>query len=470
MESSQLTAPPESPRGRSAETYRKGDGGAAAHDPRSATQADSPQNADAANPHNTEGPVDEKSLPRPSRLWLIGLAAGLLVALAILFAFGLIPRLHRNAELKADAASAADAAVPVSLATPRLADATTSVALPGTLRPWREVSIYARTTGYLKQWHADISNHVVAGQLLAEIDAPEVDHQLLEAKSNLQQMKAAKAKAEADLTLARNTAERFEKLVSRPSEAGAPGPIDSVTKQELDEKRAARDAAQSSVEAAAANIEAAEANVKRLTDLQSFEKVTAPFAGVITSRPYDTGAYISAGGTGGAREIYRIAQNDTLRAFVNVPQSIALSIEKGQDVSVEAKERPGRSFVGKVMGTTNYLDQASRSLLTEVKLPNSDAALLPGMYVQATFTITRDRPPLVIPASSLIITPEGTHVAIVKDDHAAHYQRVELGLDFGKEVEVLTGLNAADRIVTNPGERLADGVRVKELAAAPSKG
>lgn len=467
MEGSQLTAPPEPPRTAPDQGRRRTpDAPSASHEASDAARVN--DGAPAGVPHNPEGLVEESSLPRPSRGWMVGLAIGAAAILVVLFAFGFVPRLHRNAELKADAAAATEGAAPVTLITPRLAKATTSVSLPGTLRPWREVSIYARTTGYLKKWYADISNHVEAGQLLAEIDAPEVDHQLLEAKSNLQQMKAAKAKAEADLTLARNTADRFQKLTGRASEQGGAGPIDSVTQQELDEKRAARDAAESSVEAAIANIEAAEANVKRLADMQSFEKIIAPFDGVITSRPYDNGAFISAGGVGGVREIYRIAQNDTLRAFVNVPQSIALSIEKGQDVSIEAKERTGRKFVGKVMGTTNYLDPATRSLLTEIKLPNPDAALLPGMYVQATFTVTREHPPLVIPSSSLIITPEGARVAVVKGDHIAHYQPVELGLDFGKEVEVLSGLTASDRIVTNPGERLADGVQVKELPSPPA--
>ncbi len=405
-------------------------------------------NVQADSPHGDWGEIH-----RPRRRSLVIVTIVAVVLLAVLLAVGLIPRLHQSHEVAAEAAAALNAPVMVNVVRPQPADKTFAITVPGTLRPWQEVSVFARTTGYLRKWYADISSQVKAGDLLAEIDAPEVDAQLRAAQAALQQMKAALARAESDLQIARVTNERYLAL------AGTSG----VTQQDLDLKQADFNAAVANRESAKANVAAAEANVKRLSDLQSYEKVYAPFGGVITSRPYDTGSLILADPTAtDVKPMYKIAANDVLRAFVNVPQSSALSIRKGMDTKVNAKELPSRTFAGKVMGTTNYLDLNDRTLLTEVKVPNDEHALLPGMYVNVGFTVERLESPLLISAPAIIQSSDGIQVAVVRDGKA-HFQKIELGRDFGTTVEVLSGLRPDDQVIGNPGERIGEGVAVKAI-------
>jgi RND family efflux transporter MFP subunit len=330
------------------------------------------------------------------------------------------------------------------------------ITIPGTLRPWQEVSIYARTAGYLKKFYVDISNQVESGQLLAEIDTPEVNQELRQAQAALLQTQAAVTKATADRDLAKVTWGRYQQLT-------APN---YVSQQEADEKQAALHVAESALESANANVAAAEANVQKLTEMQSFQKVYAPFAGVITGRGYDVGSLIIANPTAtDVKPMYKIAENDVLRAFVNVPQSASLQIVKGMDVKVTVRERPGRTFAGKVMGTTNYLDPANRSLLTEVKVtnvrePGGEFALLPGMYVQVSFDVKRTTPPLVVPGPAIVSDAQGTQVAVLRDG-AAHFQKVTLGQDYGKEVEIVEGLTGDEQVITNPGERIVEGTVVR---------
>jgi RND family efflux transporter MFP subunit len=343
------------------------------------------------------------------------------------------------------------------------AAATLTVKMPGTLRPWQEVSIFARTTGYLKKYYVDISNDVTAGQLMAEIDAPEVDQELDQSKAAQLQAQAAVTKATTDRDLAKVTLDRYQSLKE----------THSIAPQDLDEKQSACDAAIAALAQAKANLAAAEANVRRLTELQSFEKVVAPFSGVVTGRAYDVGSYIMGNPTGvDIKPMYKIAENDILRAFVNVPQSNALQIKKGMEVEVTVRERPGRVYKGNVMGTTNYLDPANRSLLTEVKIPNPQEpdgrfSLLPGMFCEAGFNVTRDQAPLLIPAPALVTNAEGTQVAVVRDGKA-HFQTITLGPDHGTEIEVVAGLNGDEQIIANPGERIAEGVAV--ATATPAAG
>ncbi len=295
--------------------------------------------------------------------------------------------------------------------------------------------------------------------MLAEIDAPEVDAQLGQAQASLQQMQGALAKAESDLQIAKLTNERYQAIRNTVG----------VTQQDLDQKQSDYNAALANREAAKANVAAAQANVKRLSDLKAYEKVYAPFAGVITSRPYDTGTLINADPTDiNVKPMYKIAENDVLRAFVNIPQSSALSILKGMDTSVAARERPGHTYVGKVMGTTNYLDQVDRTLLTEIKVPNDDRSLLPGMYVQVTFTVNQIQPPLIIPGPAIVQGADGNQVAVVIDGKV-HFQKVQLGRDFGSTVEIVGGLEGNEQVIANPGERIAEGVRVEASSSASSQ-
>jgi RND family efflux transporter MFP subunit len=421
--------------------------------------------------HAADHDHDEVDLnvPEPRPVWVVVAGVVAVLVLGALLVVGLIPRHRQEKELHADVL-AADAPVPVNTARPRRAPAVLELNLPGTLRPWKEVSMYARTSGYLKKYHVDISNRVEEGQLLAEIDTPEIEQELRQAQAALVQTRAAVAKATADRDLARVTSERYQQLVKS----------NHVSQQDADEKQGALNAAESTLASANANVIAAEANVQRFTELQQFQEMHAPFSGVVTGRGYDIGSLIIANPQAtDVRPMYKIAQNDVLRAFVNVPQSSALAIRKGMEVKVTAKERPGRVFKGVVMGTTNYLDPTSRSLMTEVKVPNAtepggEFALLPGMFVSVSFAVTRDTPPLVIPAPALVTSAEGTQV-VVAADGAARFRPVTLGQDYGSEIEIVEGLSGDEEVIANPGERIAEGTSVivnpaePHHAAAPAK-
>ncbi len=436
MDRAQLTPPPHK------SEYRS--------DVRPAANADSAGNGHAAAEDFDHDRIN-LNVHKPGGAWIIGSVVAVVIVLGALLAVGLLPRLHQNKELAADATAAENAPIQVNVTRPHRAPAVMNVALPGTLRPWQEVSIFARTTGYLKGFYVDISEQVKKGQLMAEIDSPEVDQQLRGAKATLLQFQAAQTKAESDLELAEATWKRFETL------KGTSG----ITQLELDQYKAAANSARAGVASAKANVASGEAEVQRLTELQGFEKVTAPFSGVVTGRTYDVGAMIIANPTSlDIKPMFKIAMNDVLRVFVNVPQSSALMIKKGMDVKVAARERPGRTYMGKVMGTTNYLDPTNRSLLTEIKVDNQDLSLLPGMYVDASFSVVREKPPLIIPAPALVTGANGNQVALVEDGKI-HFRTIELGVDYGKELEIVGGLEGDEQIVTNPGERTNEGVAVR---------
>ncbi|HZL36930.1 MAG TPA: efflux RND transporter periplasmic adaptor subunit [Tepidisphaeraceae bacterium] len=383
--------------------------------------------------------------------WIIAAVVVIGVLIAVLFAVGFLPRLGVNKELARDADAALHAAVPVTVVKPRRADAIMQVRLPGTLRPWQEVSIFARTTGYLAHFDVDISNQVKKGQLMAKIDSPEVDAQLRGAQAMLLQQQAAAAKAQTDLGLAQTTWKRFESL------RGTSG----VTQQELDQYQSNYNAAVSTLGVATANIAVAQADVRRLTDMQKFETITAPFSGVVTGRAFDVGAMILANPTSvDTQPMFKIAENDTLRAFIYVPQNYSLTIKQGMKVNITSRERPGRVFVGEVLGTTNYLDPAARSLMTEVKIVNPDLALLPGMYVEANFQVKRDHPPLLIPGPAVVINADGDQVGVVQDNKI-HYKKVKLGVDYGNNIEIISGLDINDQVIENPGGKTVEGAAAK---------
>lgn len=395
----------------------------------------------------------------PRRASMVFVGVLVVAILAALLALGIIPRQRVSAETAADADAALNAPVPVSVIHAKPANPVLKISLPGNLRPWQEVSIFARTTGYLKKFVVDINDRVKAGQLMAEIETPEVDQQLKQAQAAVEQAKAAAQKAQSDLGLAQVTYNRYEQLAR----------TGSVTAQDLDTNRATMVADAANLEAAKANVHAAEANVQRLEQLVSFEKINAPFSGVVTGRTFDVGALINADPTSAdIKPMFKIAQNDVLRVFVNVPQSDALQIRKGQHVDVHARELPGRTFSGTVMGTTNYLDQTNRSLLTEVKVQNETDAdgsfiLLPGMYVTVDVELHRDKPPLVIPAPALVSNTDGTQVAVVEDGKV-HFVKVDLGNDSGNEVEIVNGLQGDESIIATPGERTVEGAPVKVVS------
>jgi RND family efflux transporter MFP subunit len=319
----------------------------------------------------------------------------------------------------------------VKTALPQTASAGQTLALPGTLQGFVQSPISARASGYLKRWTKDIGSRVQKGELLAEIETPEIDQQLSQAI-------AARQQAASSLELARSTVARWEALRKK----------DVVSQQDLDERRSA-------VAQATANVAAADANVQRLQQTEGFKRVLAPFAGVITRRNVDVGDLIDAGGAG-SRALFLLAQTDPLRVYVNVPQAYAQLVKTGQPVVVTQAELRGQSFRGEVARTSGAIDAATRMMQVEVSLPNRDGTLLPGAYVQVSLPLAASQS-LSIPANALLFRAEGTRVAVVDAAGRVHLRAVGLGRNYGTTVEVLDGLTAKDRMVLNPSDSLAEG-------------
>jgi RND family efflux transporter MFP subunit len=329
------------------------------------------------------------------------------------------------------------------------------VVLPGNIQAIEETPIYARANGYVRRRLADIGDPVRGGQLLAEIETPELDQQFMQARANLQQARATLVQTRATLELARITAERWDELERR----------ELVARQEADQQRSALAVSQANFNAAQATVNAQEANVRQLEAMQAFRRVTAPFDGIITARNVEVGALITAGSSTTTPQLLRIARIDTLRIHVNVPQPFVPSIQPGQNAQVLVQEFPQRLFTGQVIRTANALDPTSRTLLTEVQLSNRDATLLPGMYAQVKFVITRANPPWLIPANTLVIRADGPQVATVREGHTVHYRKVVVGRDYGTEIEISSGLGGAEALITNPNGDLAEGTPVQVVAA-----
>jgi len=321
----------------------------------------------------------------------------------------------------------------VQTALPRTPTAGQTLSLPGTLQGFVQSPISARASGYLKRWTKDIGSRVEKGELLAEVETPEIDQQLSQAV-------AARAQAASGLELARSTADRWEALRKK----------DVVSQQELDERRSA-------VAQATSNVAAADANVQRLKQTEGFKRVVAPFAGVITRRNVDVGDLIDAGSGGGAgRALFLLAQTDPLRVYINVPQAYAQLVKAGQPVVVTQAELRGQTFKGQVARTAGSIDTTTRMMQVEVSLPNSDGALLPGAYVQVSLPLAASRT-LSVPSNALLFRAEGTRIAVVDPQGRVNLRAVTLGRNYGENVEVIDGLEHTDRMVLNPSDSLAEG-------------
>ena len=317
--------------------------------------------------------------------------------------------------------------------------------LPGTLLGVVESTVYARSSGYVVRWVKDIGSSVKKGELLAEIAAPEIDQELSQAVS-------ARAQAAASSSLAKSTAERWQALRQK----------DAVTQQDLDEH-------QSAYTQAAANLAAADANVGRLEKLRGFNRVVAPFDGVLTRRNVDVGDLVNAGNGGTGQALFAVAQVDPLRLYVYVPQLYARQVKIGDVVTVTLAERVGQQYRGTIARTARAIDTATRTMQVEIRVPNPTGALIAGSYVQVTLPINVDAQALVVPTNVLLFRPEGTRVALVDPGGHVHLAAVKLGTDFGTRVEILSGLSSTDQIIMNPADSLADG-DVVTLPAALTKG
>jgi RND family efflux transporter MFP subunit len=366
----------------------------------------------------------------------IGLIVGLAIALGLLLAAGLWPKWHA---LSAAQAEASRETLPAALfVVAKRGKSKADLTLPASLLALQETTIHARTNGYLKRLLVDIGDRVKAGQLLAEIEAPEVDRELDQAQAALGQVKA-------NLELARVTSERYAALLGD----------DAVSPQEVDEKRGVH-------EARVADYAAAQANIRRLEQLRSFQRVTAPFAGTIIARNVEVGTLIQSGASSSGW-LFRLAHTDTIRVHANVPQSSMRLIKAGMDASLTVPELGERSFAAKVVRSSGAFDAATRTMVVEMHVPNRDGALLPGMYGQIRFALVNPEPSLQVPVNALMIGGDGPRVATIDAGDVVRIKPVKLGRDFGKEIEILEGLQDNDRVVSNPRDNLTEGVKVRAV-------
>ena len=405
----------------------------------------SPREPDAPDTAATEADPDEGRRRRrfgSPALWLVGIAA---IALGVAIYLGLQDRRGAGAAL---VRVTEDAAIPVvSVARPVEGAPTDELTLPGTTRAFTDAAIYARTSGYLKRWLVDIGTRVKQGQLLAEIETPEIDQQLRQARAQLDT-------AQANLDLAKTTAARWQTLLK----------TQSVSQQETDEKVG-------DLSAKAATVESNAANVRRLEDLQGFQRVYAPFDGVITARNTDIGALIEAGATPQARELFRLAATDKLRVYVGVPQMQSQTARPGAPVTITLEELPGKVFRGVLARTANAIDPTARTLLSEVEIDNPSGELLPGAYVVVHLRLSRPTRGVTVPANALMFRAQGLQVAVVRNGRA-ELVPVTIGRDYGRSVEIVTGLSASDAVILDPVDSLTSGtpVRVSEKPAkAPGR-
>jgi RND family efflux transporter MFP subunit len=403
-----------------------------------------------------EGEEFEPAPFRPTRrrlAWSAGAAAAFFAGLVTV---GVVPRvLHRSA-MAAEAQAQEQTSARVTVVRAERSAEASSVVLPGSVEPLQETDVYARANGYVRKWFFDIGAHVKKGQVMADLEVPDIDKELKQGEATANQARAQIRQAETQLELARITNQRYAAL----------GPSGVVTQQEVDQYRAGYDAQQANVAAAEAAHGSAVANVLRLHDLTSFGVIVAPFDGVVTARTAEVGQLVTAGTTTG-KPLFRVAEVDTVRVFVNVPQLYAGGIEVGMNAPTTVREIPGRAFAGRVARTAHELDVGTRTLLTEVDIPNPDDSLLAGMYGQVSFHVTGQAALLLVPATAVLIDARGTRVAVVHDG-VLSWREVDIDGDLGDRIAVSTGLAEGDEVVAAPSDRLVEGMRVvvTELGSA----
>ena len=397
---------------------------------------------------------------QPTRTTIAALLLGVLALFAIAFLAGYLPLQQREATLRAEA-DAQERGLP-RLAVIRVGRGTdrNQIKLPGTMQALIEAPILARTDGYLKRRLVDIGDRVRAGQVVAEIDAPELDQQIHQAEASVGQAEAATDQAQANLEqgkanreLARITAERTKMLTARGI---APLQEGDQSQAQLSAQDANVRALEKAILAQRSNLVAGKANLARLQELQGYRLVKAPFDGVITLRNVDVGALVSTGST----LLYRLAQIGTLRTYINVPQSQVNSVRAGQAAALTVSHFPGRSFRGIVARTANALDPATRTMLVEVDVPNADGALFPGTYAEVDLSGAQVNAPLVVPAAALVFRTDGAQVAVVQADQTVHLQKITVGRDYGDRVEILQGLTEGATILAAPGDAAREGARI----------
>ena len=407
------------------------------------------------------GTHGKRSRPSATTLWVLAIVVVAILAGA--FFAGYLPETSRQTALAKEVKDESVALTPVNVALVEQAPANSRLVLPGSIQAVTEAPVLARASGYIKKRYVDIGDRVTAGQLLAEIEAPELDQQVRQAKAGVDQARSSLDQASANLEqgktnadMARYTSERWQALVQK----GA------VARQDADTYKSTYEASKQNVQslekavsAAKDNVGVAEANLGHFTEMQGYLRVKAPFAGVITLRNIDTGALVSDSST----LLFRIAQTERLRTYVNVPQMDAPGIHVGQPAELKIPDLPALKFNGTVTRTASALDPATRTLLVEVQVANETGKLLPGMYSEVYFTTPRVEPPLIIRGDALVVRGEGNLVAVVGSNDMVHYQSIEIGRDYGDRLEVLGGVKKGDRVVISPGDAVREGSKVKPI-------
>ena len=405
---------------------------------------------------------------KPSAITITALLLGLVVLLAGAFVAGYIPLQRRDALVRSEAEEHGKDLPHMAVMRVSRSSIKSDLTLPGTLQAVTEAPILARADGYLKNRYVDLGDRVRSGQPLAEIDAPELDQQILQAEAAVAQAQASLEQAQASLEqgksnreLARITAERWKTLAAQ----GVVSQQENDTNQaQLTSQNANVQALEKAVSAQRSNVAASQANVARLQQVQGYRVVKAPFDGVVTVRNVDVGALVSTGNT----LLFRIAQTGTLRTYLNVPQANAGSVHVGQAAQLTLANFPGRHFLGTVARTANALDPSSRTMLVDVAVPNADGALFPGMYAEVDLSSARLNPPLLIPALSLIVRADGAQVAVVQND-VVHLQKVAIGRDYGDRVEIVQGVTEGTTILAAPGDAAQEGAKIVPVSSESVK-
>jgi RND family efflux transporter MFP subunit len=384
-------------------------------------------------------PFPQSDRPSPRRLRAVGILA---LVVAVTLALGGIA-LRINARTALKARTEASAIPTVSVVDPAPGESHEQLVLPGNVQAYFDAPIYARVSGYLKKWYLDIGAHVKSGELLAEIETPELDQQLRQAEADL-------ATAKAKEKLAEITAKRWQGMLAS----------DSVSKQEADEKNG-------DFEAKAATVLAERANVERLQALASFKRIVAPFDGVVTARRTDIGALINAGSSSGS-ELFRVADTHKLRVYVQVPQTYSAEVEQGMHAQLHFPEQPDRSFPATVVGTSEAINESSRSLLVQLEAENPNGKLIAGSYAEVHFDLPPTPGVLQLPVTALLFRQHGLKVATLGADGRVALKNIKIGRDMGTRVEVIAGLTAADRVIDSPPDWIAQGDQVHAGATAPA--
>jgi RND family efflux transporter MFP subunit len=389
--------------------------------------------------HNLGVPAAGQTNSGRKMLWLLLIPALLCVGALVTWR----NRVHADEVLAASTHSAL--ALPVNVIRASEGNPTNEIVLPSTLQAYDESPVFARTSGYVHQWYVDIGQHVKAGQLLATIDAPNVDQELLQARAMLGQ-------AQANLTLAEITAKRYQELIKN----------NSVAQQQVDQNN-------QNLAAQQANVAAASANVANLEQQQAFEKVVAPFDGVITERRTNIGDLINAGNSGPGAELFRVSRTSTMRIFIPVPEQYSQQVPNGLRVSVNLTELPEQPIEGTVTRSTRAINVALRTLLVEVDVPNPTGKLMPGAYGQVHIKLNVPTRPLLVPAGSILYQAAGPQIAVVNEKQQVELRKVSIGNDFGNSVEITGGITAQDSIIANPPDYLVNGMPVAVQASGDGK-